>query len=158
MKQDYNSQVFKTNGIIGKIPPKVVKYGNASILGILLLILGICFMIPSQETEEVKIHMLKTKTEYQTEALVPAKDYGNIHIGQKIQISLDPYPPSQYGFMYGRVCFLDSLMTGNFYKIRLQVPLNQSSFHSKETLKELTGQGSIILEEHSLIHKLLGFN
>ena len=153
-----NDMTDEIQAIIGKIPPAIVRYGNGIILIILLLSLSVCYLIPVRETQSVSLFLRKAAdSTYSAEAIVPSDEYGCLSVGQRVQISLDSYPDSQYGYMYGKISFMDSVMTGKGYKIKIQVPFNQPSFSSDKRLKELSGTGKIIVKEYRLIHKIFGY-
>ncbi len=143
--------------IIGKIPPATVRYGNTVILGVLLLLLGVCGFIPANETKTVTVCMKKEGSVYRIETLVPAYGYGNLHIGQKVQIDVECYPASQYGYMWGEITYMNTYLTNGGYVIRIEVPFEQSTFAPKQRLEEMTGIGMIVVNEYSLLQKIFGW-
>lgn len=158
-KEKNNNMADEIQEIIGKIPPAVVRYGNGIILIILLLSLVLCYFIPVRETKSIRLFLKKsTNNSYFAEAIVPSDGYSNLSIGQHVQISLDSYSNLQYGYMYGRIIFMDSVMTRNGYKIKIQVPFYQPSFFSSRRLEEISGTGKIIVKEYRLINKIFGYH
>lgn len=143
--------------IIGKIPPAAVRCGNAVILGVLLLLLGVCGFIPAHETRTVAVHMKKGANSYRIETLLPSYGYGDLHIGQRVQIDAECYPASKYGYMWGEVIGLDSIITNGGYMIRIEVPFEQPTFETEQRLEEMAGMGTIIVNEYNLLQKILGW-
>lgn len=158
MEPLHNPIAEETQDIIGKIPPITVRYGNTIIFIIFLLLFALCYFIPVKETENVKVCLRKSGKDYFIEAIVPAKGYGNLHIGQSVQISLDSHPSSQYGYMYGKIVKMESKMTNKGYKIEIIVPSEQKTFHTSQRLEEMTGVGQIVVGEYKLIQKIFGYN
>lgn len=154
MEKEYNLIEEEVQEIIGNIPPKTVRYGNAAILSILILLFGISFMIPCKDTENASIHLQKKGNYYMGEAIVPAKGYGNLYIGQAVQIAVDCFPSSEYGLMQGTICTLDTIMTNKGYKTQIYIPLLQPSFRSEKRLHEMSGKVFFIINEYRLIQKL----
>lgn len=154
MEKRYNLIEEEVQDIIGAIPPKTVRYGNAVILFILMLLFGISFMISCKDTEEAKIQLERKGDCYIGEAIVPAKGYGNLYIGQNVQIAVDCFPSSEYGFMQGTICFLDTLMKDDGYKTQINIPVIQPSFRSEKRIQEMSGKAFFIIKEYRLIEKL----
>ena len=143
--------------IIGKIPPATVRYGNTVILGVLLLLLGVCGFIPAHETRTVAVHMGKGANGYQIETLVSAYGYGELHIGQRVQIDVECYPASQYGYMWGKITDMDTVITNGGYMIQIDIPSEQPTFEPKQRLEEMTGTGTIVVNEYNLLQKIFGW-
>lgn len=154
MEKRYNLIEEEVQDIIGAIPPMTVRYGNAVILFILMLLFGISFMIPCKDTEEASIQLEKKSDCYIAEAIVPAKGYGNLYMGQTVQIAVDCFPSSEYGFMQGTICFLDTIMTDKGYKAQIHIPLLQPCFRSEKRIQEMSGKAFFIIKEYRLIEKL----
>ena len=157
MAKESNPIEEEVQDIIGVVPPKVVRYGNGVILSILITLFGISCMIPCKDTEEVNLRMQKAKNCYWAEAEAPAMGYGNLYVGQSVQIDVDCFPSSEYGFMQGTITMLDTIMTGDGYKVRIYVPFLQSSFRSDKRLQEMSGRAFIIISEYRLIDKIFRY-
>lgn len=153
MEHEY-TPIEEIQDMVGKIPPRVVRYGNIVILCILLVIIGICCMIPVQDTVDIQVVLRKNHDHYDTEAVIPPTGYGNLHIGQTVQINLDCFPSTQYGHMYGQLTALDSVLTDAGYRVKIRVPLQQPSLRTSQRLKEMTGTGMIVVQEQKLIEKI----
>lgn len=140
--------------IIGKVPPNIVRYGNAVILAVLLLMLGMACVIPVKESIETKVLLTKKGSVYEATAIIPSYKVVQMKPGTKVQINIDSYPSSQYGFLYGKVMSVDSVLTNNGYLVKIRVPCTQASFYAKPWMIEMTGEGSILIGEHPLITDL----
>lgn len=158
MTKYYNSINEETQEIIGKIPSRTVRYGNIVIFGIFILLLVIGYIIPCRDTVQAnaKIYLLSNNTSI-AKALVPSYGYGNIHIGQKVLISLDCYPSSQYGYLTGYIKNKDSVMTGGSYIVIIKIYNNKTNYNKEiKSLKEMSGKIDIVVREYRLINKIIG--
>lgn len=159
MPKDFNYIHEETEEILGAVPPRTIIYGNLVIFGVMVIILAIGCMIRYKDVihAPVKIYLLPNGT-YYGEALVSPKGFGNIQISQKVNVSSDCFPSAQYGYLEGRVNEMDSVMSGDVYKVGITIPHIKTNYNIKlRPIKEMSGNADIVISDHFLIHKVMKF-
>ncbi|MBE6286738.1 MAG: HlyD family efflux transporter periplasmic adaptor subunit [Mediterranea massiliensis] len=93
-------------------------------------------------------------------ALVPMKEAAKVKIGQVVNIRLDGFTTTEFGFLKGKVKAISPVpdKEGN-YILEVELPQKIDDKHSDKLppVKVLSGTADIIISEKSLLKRLLAF-
>ncbi|MCT4600126.1 MAG: HlyD family secretion protein [Marinifilaceae bacterium] len=83
---------------------------------------------------------------------------GNVKLGQSVNIRLYNYPSKDYGYIKGKISLISRIpVLKDNYLITISFPNGLITDSRKEIdyIEDLSGEGEIILEDESLLHKIL---
>lgn len=86
----------------------------------------------------------------------PVKNSGKLKIGQKVNISIDNYPDSEYGVVGGKVDYISPIPDPQgYYLIDIKLPEKLITSYNKELVfkQEMIGKAEIITEDLRLIER-----
>jgi hypothetical protein len=86
----------------------------------------------------------------------PAQNSGKIEVGQKVNISLQNYPETEFGFLEGKVKNISNFPDKKgFYIIDVSLPQELITSYGKEInfKQEMTGMANIITEDLRLMER-----
>lgn len=142
--------------IIGKMPSRIIRYGNGVILLTLTMILLLSIFIKYNDVINAPVSLYFSGDSYNGYAMLKSSGYGKIKVGQKIIIKVDSYPVSEFGFLTGIVSYKDNKLTGDKYKIEISIPTNITNKGIVlNQLKEMNGYGEIIIGAKPVLTKLI---
>lgn len=87
----------------------------------------------------------------------PSNNSGKIRVGQRVNVSLDNFPESEYGLLVGKVAHISrTLDADGFYLIDVSLPNDLITTYKKaiDFKYEMTGSAEIITEDLRLIERL----
>ena len=114
----YNDE---TDEIIGKIPPWIIRRGNAIIFLIFIgLIIMSCF-ITYQDSIVAPTIVHYSDGHFTGTAMIPEKGFGKLEIGQKVIIKLESYPEAEFGHLTGTVSEIDASLQNGAYPIDIYI-------------------------------------
>lgn len=105
----------------------------------------ICTIIPSENL----VYLAKLKT--------PIQNSGKLKVGQKVNISIDNYPETEFGFLNGNINHISAIPDQEgFYLIDVELPRNLTTSYKKkiEFKQEMRGNAKIITQDLRLIERL----
>lgn len=149
--------------VMGEIPSWIVRWGITVIFAIVVaLIVGSHFFY---YPDVVKTDIRITTTEANNAALksigeikIPATGSGKIMPGQQVNVFIANYPYSEYGYVTGVIDNINELPDANGnYLVTVLFPNGMRTNYGKSlrAWQVMTGTAEIVLENKSLIEKLL---
>lgn len=93
---------------------------------------------------------------YLAKVLAPTRNSGKIETGQRVQISLDNYPQTEFGFLEGSVEKISEFPNEDgFYILDIELPEKLITSYGKrlEFKQEMSGSANIITQELRLIER-----
>ena len=147
----YNDE---TDEIIGKIPPWIIRRGNAIIFLIFIgLIIMSCF-ITYQDSIVAPTIVHYSNGHFMATAMIPEKGFGKLEIGQKVIIKLESYPETEFGHLTGTVSEIDASLQNGAYSIGINIHSTITNYGKQ--IKPITGMSAtskVIVVSHPLIMK-----
>lgn len=148
--------------IMGRMPPRLVRWGLAYLFFIFLIILGICFFIHYPQTISGPIVIESARAEegvFVGRMTVSSHNLGKIEIGQPVRIRLHAYPAAEYGLLRGLVEQL-SPVAGEIGRYRILISLPNGLQTSQQgravrPIPQMDGTAEIIIANPRLIERLL---
>lgn len=98
----------------------------------------------------------KENSAYIAKLRTPIKNSGKVKIGQKVNISIDNYPETEYGIITGNIDYISPIPDSEgFYLIDIKLPNKLITSYNKELLfkQEMIGKAEIITENLKLIER-----
>ncbi len=149
MPEIYNNRT--PDDIVGKIPTWINGKGNIIMLFILCWTIILGFIIPYQESLTAEL-LISYDKKYKAIAYMESYGYGNIRKGQTVQIEIDAYPRTEFGYIKGEVAQISSTLENGKYPVEIQIlsiPKEIAPF------QEMTGKAKVIIGESPIIYKLI---
>lgn len=92
-------------------------------------------------------------------AALPTLGAGQVSMNQKVNIYLDAYPADKFGIIEGRISYVSATLINQHYQaeIRLKKGLVTTTNFTIPKQFHLKGRAEILLEERSLLRRLIPF-
>lgn len=146
----------ETHEIIGKIPPWIIRRGNAVIfITFVALLLMSCFI--NYQDKVVATAMVQySDNKFKATALIPGKGFGKIEIGQKVIIKPDCYPETEFGHLTGTVSGIGTHLQNGAYPITIDVCGTTTNYGKPiKPMAEMNASIEVIVAMHPLILKFI---
>lgn len=87
---------------------------------------------------------------------IPSNGFGKIKVGQKVRLSLNGFPPAEFGYLEGVVSHLNEMSTEGEYLVQVTLPQGmQSSYHiDLEFTPEMDGLADVITDDLRVLERL----
>ena len=94
--------------------------------------------------------------EYVANLKIPSNGYGKIKLGQKVRLSLNGFPPAEFGYLEGTVSHLNEISTKGEYMAQVTLPNGmKSSYHIPlEFAPEMDGVADVITDDLRVLERL----
>ncbi len=137
--------------ILGKVPSKVTRWGITFLFSffVLLLIASNFVYYPQTINSQLKIDL--TQTPSVAYSLFSPNQIQKIDYNDNVLITLDT---SHEHTLKGKVIAIDSVLTDHHYKVFYSIDSLQA-LQSKHTIKQLTGNATIIVENKSFFNHFI---
>ncbi len=153
----YESRSAEVNEILGTMPPWITRWG-ITVAGLMLLIFGIATAyIKLPYTINTDITITNKPTSLQVTGQVDARFYSKIKTHQQVLISLQAFPPQEFGYLKGVVTALADTPVNNSYTITIALKdlLNTTNHHIIPQHATFKGTGEILVENRSVLNRIL---
>lgn len=146
----------ETNEIIGKIPPWIIRRGNAVIFITFVALLVMSCFISYQDKVVTTAIVHYSNNRFKATALIPSKGFGKIEIGQKVIIKPDCYPETEFGHLTGTVSSISTHLQDGAYPITIDVCGTTTNYGRPiKPIAEMTASIEVIVAMHPLILKFI---
>lgn len=87
---------------------------------------------------------------------IPSNGYGKIKVGQKVRLSLNGYPPSEFGYLEGEVLYLNELSTKGQYMAQVKLTNGMKSSYqiTLDFSPEMDGVADVITDDLRVLERL----
>lgn len=148
--------------VLGQIPPAIQRYGiTVMLITVLVLLTGSAFF-SYPDTIEVPFVLdsqsQKQPVKPQGFIILTSANIGKIRPGQRVLIRFETFPSQQYDFIEGRVESVSYIPESNgCYRALITLPqgLVSNNGTALPFIKLLRGTASVILQERSLLQKII---
>lgn len=144
--------------IMGDVPPWILRWGIIAITTVTIAFVIGCWLFKSPEIVKGDIMISSAKGNIGARMLLPDTDISKIRTGQRVKISLDRFPSTEYGYVEGIVNAISDIPgTDNKYRIFVDLPHglvtdtnNPIPIHSLQK-----GQAKIVINNERLIFRFV---
>jgi hypothetical protein len=144
----------KNQFVIGRIPSWIIRWGNAVILAICLLLLYLSFSLKFPVIVNCQAEVAGD-TVY---AVVPATKQDLIKEDMAINLRMDDYPYMDYGILQGRLSSLPEIKhAGNSVLVPVLLLDELNAIKHKDLIPGMKGSGDIIVDKTPVIYRILRF-
>jgi HlyD family secretion protein len=97
---------------------------------------------------------------YQVQLSLPIKGVGQVKIGQKVQIKLDPYPVNEFGYLEGKITSVVPYAIDNNYRasVKLSNGMNTTTGKKIPVQYYIIGTAEVMLDDKNLLSRFTGGN
>jgi len=97
---------------------------------------------------------------YRVQLSLPIKGVGQIKVGQRVQIKLDPYPVNEFGYLEGKITAVVPYAIDNNYRASVELTNGMNTTNGKKIPLQyyLIGTAEVMLDEKSLLSRFTGGN
>lgn len=146
----------ETNEIVGKIPPWIIRQGNATLFATVALLLILTCFVNYQDTIRARAIVHYENGRFTAQALLPGKGFGKIKNGQKVLVKTDCYPEAEFGHLTGTVSQIGSLPEKDGYPINVSIEGTSSNYGIRfRPIPQMGAQIVVVVGEYPLILKLV---
>jgi HlyD family secretion protein len=114
-----------------------------------------------QEKQELKQGQLVCfinpgNTSYYAETLIPQYNFGKIKTGQMVLIKLQAYPYQEFGFIEGKIDYINQISTDSGYHAKISLPTTLITNYNRKIQYRngLLVQADIITENTNILQRL----
>lgn len=146
----------ETNEIVGKIPPWIIRRGNAVIFVTFVALLIMSCFVTYQDKVVTTAVVRYSNNQFIATAMLPSKSFGKIEIGQRVIIKLECYPETEFGHLTGTITEIDTHLQNGVYPININVHGTTTNYGSQiKPIAEMTASIEVIIAAHPLILKFI---
>ncbi|SIT93972.1 HlyD family efflux transporter periplasmic adaptor subunit [Pontibacter indicus] len=115
--------------------------------------------IDGTNTQDYVVWVVPKTTDFEVKLFYPVKGSGNIQLGQEVVITVDNYPPSDFGFLTGRISKILPVPVDG--KVQAYVTLDhrrlRTNLGQELPIKYLMiGKAEIVLENRTIAGRIFG--
>jgi hypothetical protein len=146
----------ETNDIVGKIPPWIIRRGNAVIFATFVALFVLSCFVTYQDKIVTTAVVHYSGNKFTATALMPSKGFGKVEMGQKVIIKLDCYPETEFGHLTGTISGIDTHLQNGAYPININIHGSTTNYgNCIKPIAEMTAKIEIIVAMHPLILKFI---
>ena len=100
--------------------------------------------------------VIPVNEEYVANLKIPSNGYGKIKVGQKVRLSLNGFPPAEFGYLEGTVSYLNEIPTKGEYLAQVTLPNGMESSYqiTLEFSPEMDGVADVITDDLRVLERL----
>jgi hypothetical protein len=152
MSNEIEIRKQKNQLVIGRIPSWIVRWGNAVILAICLLLLYLSFSLKFPVIVNCQVNI----TDDIVYVVVPAIKQDLIKEGMAINLRMDDYPYMDYGILQARIASLSGIKhTSNSLLVPVTLLDEFNAVKHKDLIPGMKGSGDIIVDKTPVIYRIL---
>lgn len=152
----------KVRNIVGQVPSLLLSKGITIITSVVILTFVGAYFIQYSETVQAKFILKEKGSDYYGEAFVPYAYLHKIKIGQKVHITLEGYPSSEFGLLIANI---DSIQLQPIHFSNQQFFRVTTGYIQRQDFRtnhityypNMIGHATITYSKKSLLHKILPF-
>jgi hypothetical protein len=142
--------------IMGKMPHWIIRSG-ITLIGILILcLIAGAWFFSYPDAVPAHVTIITRGQAYSVTADAAAADTWKIKAGQKVLIRLKAYPYEEFGVLEGRIAAQAGILTGDTYKVGVQLDKPFFTSRGKEIPLQprLSGRAEILTEKQSVLQRI----
>jgi hypothetical protein len=140
--------------VIGRIPSRIIRWGNVVILAICMLLLYMSFNL----TFPVVVNGRVEITNDSIYLVVPRIKQNLIKEGQEINLRMDDYPYMDYGIVQGKISSLSGIRhIDNSAYIPVALSDERNAVKRQDLLSGMKGDGDIVVDKIPIIYRIVSF-
>lgn len=146
----------ETHEIVGKIPPWIIRKGNAVLLFTFVLLLVLSCFVTYQDKITARATVRYAEGQFNAIARIPGKGFGKVKMGQNVIVKLDCYPEAEFGYLKGEITGLEGIPQDGMYPVSIAIEGTTSSLNIPiRPIAEMEATIEVVINEYPLIMKLI---
>jgi hypothetical protein len=145
----------KNQFVIGRIPSWIIRWGNAVILSICMILLYMSFNLKFPVTVSGQVEI----TNDSIYIIIPRIKQDLIREGQEINLRMDDYPYMDYGILRGKISSLSNIKhKNNLIRVPAFLFNDLNRIKRQDLIPGMHGVGDIIVDKTPVIYRILKTN
>jgi HlyD family secretion protein len=122
----------------------------------------VVFILPLQENQyliagKILGYINPPRRNYYVEINLPQKNFGKVHVGQKVQLRFFAYPYNEFGYVDGRITYISNVSSDSGFAAKVELPdgLVTSQRYRIQYKNGLKADALIITKDLTIIKRIL---
>jgi HlyD family secretion protein len=122
----------------------------------------VVFILPLQENQyliagKILGYINPPRSNYYVEINLPQKNFGKVHVGQKVQLRFFAYPYNEFGYVDGRITYISNVSSDSGFAAKVELPdgLVTSQRYRIQYKNGLKADALIITKDLTIIKRIL---
>ncbi|MDR1170811.1 MAG: hypothetical protein LBK97_08270 [Prevotellaceae bacterium] len=145
----------KNQFVIGRIPSWIIRWGNAVILVVCMILLYMSFNLKFPVTVSGQVEI----TNDSIYIVIPGIKHDLVREGQEINLRMDDYPYMDYGILRGKISSLSDIeYKDNSIRASAFLLNDLNRIKRQDLIPGMHGVGDIIVDRTPIIYRILKTN